>query len=159
MSRRQSGPVLAPPSIVPIPVPDLEPSARARLLLLRERAAEGSLTLTCGGRSMEPALSPGERFPVRPLPPSRGVAAAFVTPAGTIIVHRLIWGGPGGWWVEAGDNRANQDFAWVHESQLIGIAAVPKLETRLKPNVRAAWSLLLAAAHLLRRRIGRRRIR
>ena len=137
-------------------VPDFPPAARARIELMRERAAgDGGLEVTCGGVSMEPVIARGARVRIRAAAPRRGAVAAFVTRDGVLELHRLIARAPGGWWAHLGDNQAAPDVGLVHAAQIVGIADVPVRRPGLVATARAA--LRFARAAINRTRRSRRR--
>ncbi|HVK73790.1 MAG TPA: hypothetical protein VM734_10730 [Kofleriaceae bacterium] len=127
----------------------LPPAVRARVALLRERAAAGTLEVTCGGRSMEPVVRLGDRVRIAAAAARTGAVAAFVTARGDLELHRLIGRGPLGWWVHAGDNQAAPALGLVHEVQLVGVADVPRLRPSLIASARAAARVAQAAARVL----------
>jgi len=130
--------------------PTLSAAVRARIELLRERAASpDGLEVTCGGVSMEPAIARGDRVRVRRRRARSGAVAAFVTPDGTLELHRLVARGPAGWWAHLGDNQVAPDVGLVHDAQLIGVAEVA---------VRAAGPVARARALVRFTRAGLRRI-
>lgn len=124
-------------------LPSVLPAAvRARIDLLRERARAG-LAVTCGGVSMEPAIARGDVVMVRSGWPRTGDVAAFVTPGGTLELHRLLAHVPVlGWWVHGGDNQVAPDLGLVHRTQLVGVAVgywrEPGLASRARAVVRVA---------------------
>jgi hypothetical protein len=129
---------------------ELPPDLRARIALLRERAASASgLTLTCGGRSMEPVLRLGEQVIVRRERPRRGAVAAFVNRRGSIELHRLVLSTPAlDWWVHAGDNQVSDELGLVHGAQIVGVAELPVRRTSGRVAARAAWRLAQAAGRV-----------
>ena len=87
--------------MMPFLFPDhaLPPAVRARVALLRDRAAgPDGLVTTCGGASMEPVIRRGDPVTVRARAPRAGGVAAFVTTRGELELHRLVAAAPGGWW-------------------------------------------------------------
>lgn len=147
MSRRESQPVLSP---------TLPAAVRARIELLRERAASrDGLEVTCGGVSMQPAIARGARVRVRRGPPRAGAVAAFVTSDGTLELHRLVARGPAGWWAHLGDNQAAPDVGLVHAAQLVGVAEVAVRGAGPVTRARALLRFMRAAL----RRIGAARRR
>ncbi|MBK7074776.1 MAG: S24/S26 family peptidase [Myxococcales bacterium] len=127
---------------------DLPPSVRARIELLRERA-QGGLTVTCGGVSMEPVIRRGDAVRVRAGRPRVGEVAAFVTRGGQLELHRLVARAPGlGWWVHAGDNQVAPALGLVHDAQLIGVADVARGPVALTQRLRAAVRLARAGLRL-----------
>lgn len=137
-------------------VPDFPPAARARLELLRERAAsDGGLTVTCGGASMEPVIARGASVRIAAGRPRRGAVAAFVTRDGTLELHRLIARGPGGWWAHLGDNQAAPHVGLVHAAQIVGIADVPARAPGAVDSMRSAMRFARAALNVARRRARR----
>ncbi len=127
------------------------PGVRARVSLLRERACAGGLTVTCGGRSMEPAVRMGDRVEVTTAAPRPGAVAVFVTLRGELELHRLVSRGPCGWWVHEGDNQAAPRLGLVHASQIVGLAAVAGRRPALASRARAGARLAVAAARVLAR--------
>lgn len=130
---------------------ELPPDLRARIALLRERAAGAAgLTLTCAGRSMEPAIRLGDAVLVRPGEPRPGVVAAFVNRRGYLELHRLVLRAPGlGWWVHAGDNQVSPELGLVHAAQLVGVAEVPRLAPGPRARARAAARVARAAVRVV----------
>lgn len=131
---------------------ELPPDLRARIELLRERAgAPDGLTLTCGGRSMEPVLRLGQAVRVRTGRPRRGAVAAFVNRRGSIELHRLVLATPMlDWWVHAGDNQVSPELGVVHGSQIVGVADLPVVPPGPVMCARAAGRLARAAGRLAR---------
>ena len=134
------------------PAEAMPPAVRARVALLRERAAAGGLVVTCGGRSMEPVIRPGDAVPVAPGARRPGLVAAFVTPRGELELHRLVARGPLGWWVHAGDNQGGPTLGLVHDAQVVGIAEVPVRVPSIVTRARAAARLARAAVRVTLRR-------
>jgi len=131
----------------------LPPAVRARVSLMRERAAGPTgMTITCGGASMEPVIRRGDAVRIRNGRPRRGAVAAFVTPGGDLELHRLIARGPFGWWAHLGDNQAAPAVGLVHTSQLIGIADVPARPPGPLATARAALRFARAGLRLAQRR-------
>lgn len=137
----------------------LPPDRRARIELLRERARSAAgLIVTCGGRSMEPALRLGDEVRVRAGRAERGCVAAFVNQRGSLELHRLVLALPGlDWWVHAGDNQVSAELGLVHGSQLVGIAELARKTPGPSETARAAWVLARAAGRLTARAVGRAR--
>ena len=129
---------------------ELPPELRARIALLRDRAAgPDGLTLTCAGVSMEPVIRLGQPVRVRPGVYRRGAVAAFVNRRGSIELHRLVLSTtPLDWWVHAGDNQVSPELGVVHGAQLVGVAEVPVVRPSAALTARAALRLARAAGRL-----------
>lgn len=129
---------------------DLPPDLRARIALLRDRAATpAGLSLTCAGVSMEPVIHLGQPVLVRVGVARRGAVAAFVNRRGSIELHRLVLSTPMlDWWVHAGDNQVSTELGLVHGSQLVGIAEVPRAIPTVAMTARAGVRLARAAGRL-----------
>lgn len=138
----------------------IPPAVRARIELMRERAAgKDGMTVTCGGASMEPVIARGDRVVIRGGAPRRGAVAAFVTMGGELELHRLIARGPAGWWAHLGDNQAAPAVGLVHASQIVGLAEVPRRPTGAAERARAAVRFARAALRVVSDRSARSRRR
>ncbi len=130
----------------------LPPAVRARVALLRDRAAgPDGLVTTCGGVSMEPAIRRGDPVTVRARAPRAGAVAAFVTTRGELELHRLVAAAPGGWWAHLGDNQIDPSPGLVHATQVIGLAEVAARAPGVRARARALVRLARAAARVAAR--------